>query len=95
MALQHIRNYTPISTVPHPRTSESLTNSSTIHRVIWSLRKLNLVLSNYLKEGVSLVCPMHVSGHAIAQEIKLLASCGRGLGLNPCYSMWVVWWAEW
>jgi len=54
-----------------------------------------LVLSNYLKEGVSLVCPMHVSGHAIAQEIKLLALCSRGLGLNPRISMWAVWWAEW
>jgi hypothetical protein len=51
---------------------------------------MNFVLSNYLKEDLSLVCPMHVSGHAIAQEIKLLVSCDRGLGLNPGYSMWAV-----
>jgi len=38
---------------------------------------------------------MHVSGYAILQETKLLASCGRVLGLNPGYSMWVVWRAEW
>jgi len=36
-----------------------------------------------------------MSGHAIAQEIKLLASCSWGLRLNLGYSMWVVWWAEW
>jgi len=52
--------------------------------------KTEFGLSNYLKEGLSLVCPMHVSGHAIAQEIKLLALFGRGLGLNLGYSMWVV-----
>jgi len=38
---------------------------------------------------------MHVSSYAIAQEIKLLVSCGRVLGINPGYSVWVVWWAEW
>jgi len=95
MVLQQIKNYTPVSTVPYPRISESWINSSTLYRVIWSLWKLDLVLSNYLKEDMILVCPMHVSCYAIAQEIKLLASCSRGLGLNAGYSMWVVWRAEW
>lgn len=87
--------YTPIRTAPHPRRSASLTNSSTIYRVIWSVWKTEfgfVKLSQRRRESSgshSCVWPCHSSGD------KMLASYCRGLRLNPGYSMWVVWWAEW
>lgn len=69
---------------------------------LWLIRLLYTGLSDHCENWIwfcqiisKKVCPMHVSSYAIAQEIKLLASCGRVLGINPGYSVWVVWWAEW